>query len=329
MNSKKKNILKHIARCIGFWGIFVAMLSGFSHLLTPANAKEYDTVAVAKFKKQYKTEPKNTIDMIIAGDSESYATFSPLLMYQETGFTSYVCGTSAQRLCDTYSILETAFETQSPKVVVLETNNFFRTSESNDASSDGYESFFQKIFPVFKHHSRWKTYFIGNLSRKNNFTEQQKQKGFRFRPAIKPYLGGNYMIPTTNVKELGSGAELYINKIIELCRNNGAQVLFVSAPSPICMSYSKHNAIQQLADKLGVDYLDLNITTVDDLDWTKDTKDAGNHLNYTGAKKVSVYISKYFDEKYDLPDHRNDEAYRSWDENLEKLLNKATKKTGV
>ena len=41
-------------------------------------------------------------------------------------------------------------------------------------------------------------------------------------------------------------------------------------------------------------------------------------MNVGGAEKYTKYMSKYLADRYDLPDHRGQEGYESWDEALEK-----------
>ena len=43
-------------------------------------------------------EPENSIDVIIYGDSESITSFIPLKMWDEYGYTSYICGTAGQSM---------------------------------------------------------------------------------------------------------------------------------------------------------------------------------------------------------------------------------------
>lgn len=38
----------------------------------------------------------------------------------------------------------------------------------------------------------------------------------------------------------------------------------------------------------------------------------GDHLNASGAERVSIYLAAYLKENYDLPDHRGEEAYASY-----------------
>ena len=48
------------------------------------------------------------------------------------------------------------------------------------------------------------------------------------------------------------------------------------------------------------------------IDWSKDCLDKGDHLNASGAERVSIYLAAYLKENYDLPDHRGEEAYASY-----------------
>ena len=43
------------------------------------------------------------------------------------------------------------------------------------------------------------------------------------------------------------------------------------------------------------------------------TLDKGDHLNLSGAHKVTDYMTMYLQEHYMLPDHRGDEKFTSWD----------------
>ena len=39
-------------------------------------------------------------------------------------------------------------------------------------------------------------------------------------------------------------------------------------------------------------------------------------MNFKGARKVTAYLGKYLDKHYSLPDHREDPAYDSWNQDL-------------
>ena len=82
----------------------------------------------------------------------------------------------------------------------------------------------------------------------------------------------------------------------------------------------RHNRVQKLADKLGATYIDMNLLADEiPIDWSVDSYDAGDHLNYTGAVKATAYLGKYLSEA-GLPDRRSDEALAAeWNENLEEF----------
>ena len=50
------------------------------------------------------------------------------------------------------------------------------------------------------------------------------------------------------------------------------------------------------------------------LSWDKDFADTV-HLNYQASRRLTKYIGKYLQTNYEIPDHRGEEAYKSWDEN--------------
>ena len=48
------------------------------------------------------------------------------------------------------------------------------------------------------------------------------------------------------------------------------------------------------------------------IDWEKDTRDKGDHLNYFGAKKVTAFLGKYLSDTGLVSNHKNDRDYEHW-----------------
>ncbi len=64
-------------------------------------------------------EPRESIDLLVLGDSESYTSISPMQVYNETGITTYVAGQSGQNMAEMYHMFETAMKTQTPKAIMI------------------------------------------------------------------------------------------------------------------------------------------------------------------------------------------------------------------
>ncbi len=310
------NIVKKLLRSVGFLAGLAVILTVTSILIKPKSAV-YNAVGVDNKTKDLNKEEEQSIDLVFFGDSESYSAFNPLQMFSEQGYTSYSCGTSLQRLCDTYVLLEKILSKQSPSVVVLETNCLFRSSGVEQDDDDAVMRTFSKIIPVLKYHDRWKTYVPINI---NVYSDKNDSrfKGFRYRTESEPYTGGQWMHETDKVSKISDDTKEYLGKIKDYVESKGATLMLVSSPSPLNWTYSKHNAVQALAEEYELEFLDMNLLQDElDIDWTTETKDGGNHLNFEGAKKVSAYLGKYLSEKYSLPDHRDDSAYDKWKEDVE------------
>ncbi len=308
--------MRKIFRSVFFIVGLIGILLVTSAFMKP-KAEVYDAIEVSSKLDDLAEEPDNTIDVLFAGDSEAYSSFIPCQMWQNYGFTSYVCGIRAQRLCDTYELIKSAFKTQSPKVVVLEADNFYRYAGTEKDPDDKSMSYASKVFPVLKYHSRWKNAMKSAFTSKETNIKEKLHKGFCVRNSVKPYTGGEYMIETSKVKEVPELSAEYINKIKALCDENKAQLIIVSVPSPDNWNYSKHNGTAAFAEQADITYIDMNLM-VDklEIDWNKDSKDGGNHLNIHGARKVTGYIGQYLNDNYDLPDHSEDPDYSAWNKNI-------------
>lgn len=254
-------------------------------------------------------EKKNTIDVLVAGDSESYTSVSPMDLWDRAGIAAYDCGQPGQRIQETYYILKTAFRTQSPKLVLFETNTMFRDPGFLKNVQLSLTEPLAYHFPVIKYHNAWKALFDGPGGLKKSY------KGFEIRDKVVSYEGDEeYMKETKDKAQIPEVVRIYMEKIKRLCEKNGADLLLVSAPSPKNYNYKKHNSLEEYARENNLPYVDLNMKFRDiGIDWKQDSYDRGDHLNISGARKVTAYIGQYLADNYDLPDRRNDDGWREWD----------------
>lgn len=301
----KRNLKKGTA----FLLILAAILFVVSEFINKSYSCNQDMVGDrSKNVVALEKERKDSIDMLIVGDSESYTTLSPIKFWEQSGITSFVGGQSGQQLSEAYNVFQKGIERQSPKLVLIETNMFYRKTNKSTKVMNAVGEFGNKYFSVFNHHSIWKK-LIGD----RNIKPVQSYKGFLIKTQVASYDGHRYMERCHGHKKINDNVKNYVEKIVRKCKARGIDVVFYSAPSPKNYNYKKHVAIKAYAKKLGVKYVDLNMKQKAlKIDWKRDTLDRGDHLNIAGAEKVSNYMIKYVRENYNLPDHRNDLKYSEW-----------------
>lgn len=312
---------KKIVNSIIFLAGLAAILVLTSHFLKP-NDDVYNTNGVMAKKEEFQKETNDTIDVVFIGDSEAYSAYNPMQLYGNYGFTSYVLATSAQRLCDTYSILKSMYKTQTPEYIFIETNCFFRFGGSVDDTKDRFMNFVLNRIPAMKYHTRLKNFFFDEKTKDHEY-----MKGFVLRNNVEPYTGGEWMQYTNEAEPVDECNVEYINKIVTLAKEHNTKIIFVSTPSTECHSYKKHNAVVNIANDYGIDYYDFNLVADKiGIDWSKDTRDGGNHLNFKGAIKVTDYLGKIMKSELNLKDHRNENGYEKWQNYYEKYLKKINEK---
>ena len=310
---------RHLMETALFLGGLFLILQAAALPLRPKNKSVYNSVIAEEKAGDVAAMPENTIDVLICGDSESYSAFSPLQMWGEHGITAYDTGSPGQRLCDTEAILAENLKNQKPKLVIIEANTLYRYAGADSGPDNFVVRMSQAVIPILRYHNRWKIIASGESSCMLEDSHSLLYRGFVVRKSAIPWHGKNYMKQTSGTEEFPDQVTEYLAKIQKLCSDNGAKLLLVSVPSPKNWSYKKHNTVAAWAEENGVDYQDLNLCTDQiGIQWSKDTLDAGDHLNFAGATKVTDYYSRYLLEKYHLADHRNDAAYAVWQSDFEK-----------
>lgn len=258
-------------------------------------------------------EPDNTLDVIFFGDSEAYTAFAPVQMWEESGVPSFVCASSSQYLSLTESFVHQALEHQQPKVVILETNAFYRKIRSDNAFITRIEN----MFSILQYHNRWKTISPIQFTGTDSYQWKDDMKGYKYAKMTTKGNNKKYMKKTKEQEPISEVNQQYVKNIVDYCHKKGVQVLFVSAPSSKNWKTERHNAVAALAQQTGARYLDLNKQDLN-IDWHTDTADAGDHLNFRGAKKVSSFMAQYLADTYALQDKREDAAYSEWNTLVEK-----------
>lgn len=311
-----KRYMKTAARCVLFFAILGGILYGLSEKIE-YSLIHHDNVVQTRNKSVFRIqrEKKNSIDVLVVGDSLSYTAFSPMEMWQQEGISSFVCGQSGQKIQETYDILLTAFEKQSPRLVVMESNLLFRGKPGIEGAQETLEMLGNRYFPVFRGHDIWKTWVTNKTYGEESF------KGFSFRCHIKSYSSSQKNEKTAQIADRTVD---YMEKIAKLCREHDAKLLIVSVPSPANYNPARLDAVRKMARKVDADYLDLNDRQQElSINWKTDTLDRGDHLNLLGAQKVSRFMGRFMANHYHLPDRRTEKDYSDWNQLAGKYQAKA------
>jgi hypothetical protein len=268
--------------------------------------------------KGFLAEPANTLDVLFAGDSEAFSAFCPLRLWENQGITSYVCSGGNMMVYQCYSYTGRVFQTQSPKVVVLETNTLYRTFTG--AQLMGH--FLEERFPYLRYHDRWKNLQPGDFTDDVEFTDTLRDKGYYYQPKTTVTDTEGYMAPSDEVEPVPLASRGYVRRLRDLCREHGATLILVSTPSPTNWSIYYHNGVAQMAQELDIPYMDMNLMPQEvPIDWSRDSYDKGDHLNYGGACKVTDYLGEWFRETGLFEDKRENPEYAAWQEDLADFYN--------
>ena len=256
-------------------------------------------------------EPENSLDVVVLGDSIPLCSMIPPRLWRDFGYTSYVCASTAQKLCQSEKLLTVFLKSQQPKFVLLETDQLYLEMSTLDVLQCNLEG----LLPVLRYHDNWKFVRPSQMLRTPDYSCRDSLKGYHLRKTIDALDPEAYMLPTEEAEPISSAAEAGVRRIKALCDRAGAKLVLYTAPNAATWNTPRHNAVQALADSLTVPYLDGNLE-VTNLVWQSDTLDKGEHLNLLGAEKVTAWLGTCFASTGLLEDKRGDPAYALWEEDL-------------
>ena len=336
MNSKLKDSLRFTT----FLLLFCLLFSYTTEVISPKwTGKDNTNSRISTFYSQ----PKDSIDVLFVGASSFRNGISPLRIWEKYGFTSYTRASAVQAPVVTYYYIVEALKYQHPKVVVIdgvalskyydmdENEGFVRIATdpmrlsaekiqliSEIVSSSEIQTLSSYLFPLLRYHTRWKEIVQNDFEfyKTDNYDYLKgAYSDYRIVPLEKPK---NYMQPSNKIAEYDETSLYYYEKIIQLCKENDIEIVFVTLPR-FSWTYSMYIGIQQLSTKHDLLYLDYTLPEHLDTIGLDASSDFcyENHLNVYGAQKISKHLGAYLQETFDLPDKRNDPKYNQWNIDLQ------------
>ena len=289
-------------------------------------------------------------DVIFIGDCEVYENFSPITLWEEYGFTSYIRGSAQQLIWQSYYLMEETFRYETPKVMVFNvlsmkydtpqsTGNQSQREAYNRMTLDGmrlsaskwnsifasmteeerqWEAQYSYLFPLLRYHDRFSQltkddfkYWFGR--------PQVSDNGYLMQVGVKPLQDEHVERPLVDYT-LGENSWYYLDQMVELCKKHGTQLVLIKAPalSPVWWDQwdEQVKKYAQEHDLLYINMLDYQQEI--GIDWSTDTYDTGLHLNVYGAEKASRWFGNVLQTQCHVPNRKNDAAIAAdWAEKCE------------
>ncbi|MDD4844241.1 MAG: hypothetical protein PHU31_07910 [Anaerotignum sp.] len=332
-----KGCFKIVTRCVAFFVVFSMIFSNTSDYLRRPDDESDEIHA-------FYDESKDSIDVLFMGSSPILRGVSPMVMWEQEGFTSYIRASALQAPVVTYGLLGESLEYQSPELVVLSCDNIFQAYDyveregdlrrgldgmklskykfqivSEVTAADDRQTLLSYMFPLFRYHERWKEIDWAEAKPIPLMEHSFKKGNVYLRGGEPQAYPENFMEPSgTPAPAFDEDTKGYMEKTIQLCKDKNIPVLVLHLPK-MSWSYEQSLAMEEFAKEMGVDYLDCDqeeIRSQLNLDPAVDYYDQG-HMNLIGSIKLSQWFGNYLDGIYDLPDHKNEEAYQSWNEDYQ------------
>lgn len=319
----KKKLLKNVLSITAVVLVFLLLLTFLTLLLQP---KYMTDLVEGSMLSQYYRESGGH-DVIFIGDCEVYANFTPMEMYRTQGITAYVRGSSQQLIWQSYYVLKETFEYEIPEAVVYNVNAMRYSEPVSEAynrltidkmkwsdekvgiiqaSMTDEEDFLSYVFPILRYHSRFDELTGEDLEYLVK-VKDNTWNGHLINKEINPVEN----LPSKRVLADYSFGDIcweYLDKMRQLCEDNGVELILIKAPSVYPYWYDEYDAqIESYAAEHGLSFYNF-LDYVEDIgiDFTQDTYDGGLHMNLTGATKLSNFFAEILAENHDLEDHRDD-----------------------
>lgn len=282
-------------------------------------------------------EADNSLDVVAIGNSNLAHGVSMMELYNTYGYSGMVSAQPSQTMGQAYELLKRVLEHQKPKLVILEVDALFNGKKLSANAETALKDHVQNLFPVLWYHNRWKELKASDFTDVMDQSWRHYAKGYEMQTTIQPCDNvDGYMTRKYAPISIDTITAALVRRFVSTCQSADIKVLLLSVPCPKGWSAAKHTAVSEFAQKMNVSYLDLNTGTDDngydkplDMDWNKDSRDGGTHLNIYGAMKVTAALGDYLSQKYELPDRKGNAQYAQWDADWKEYEGKKAEALGA
>ena len=336
-----KRISRIFISCLATVLILIGMLSKLTNLTERKYSMEKNTAFF---------EEKENFDVLFFGSSRALNAVYPMELWNDYGIVSYNLAGHASRIPTTYWVMMNALDYTDPKLVVIDTYmwlddykmsspfsymhslldcfplsirkvqavwDLFNDPVREAAIKDGIieneqKSRLELLWSFGIYHSRW-----NELTREDFEPVYKLEKGAEARVGVRR-VDVPELIPPDNVMEGDTNATEYLSRMIDECKRRGIQVLLTFYPSsPGEAIQMQENRVRKIAEQNNIRFIYFPEEEV--VDYNSDFWDQ-DHMNPSGARKVTSYLGKIIRDEYKIPDHRGDSEYSHWAHDYENYI---------
>ena len=304
---KIKKQIKYIFGTAVFLAIAAVLLTLTTYVMRPTD-KDFFRARVAGFY----AEDRDSLDVVGFGSSALYRYLNSPLLWKQQGITSYGIATAAQPVYVIPSLIDEVEKTQSPQLYIIETRRF--TDTDNEVIK---ENRLRQIADNMK--VSWNRFkMVTELTEgfEDRLSYGLKGWSVNSRHKILSYLDVKDITGEIPITEK---SEKELREIIEKCKKENIQVLFVATPWQVTEEeQQKDNYIKRIVEEAGFRFLDGNYYAEEmGLEYNVDFYNP-KHTNAIGAAKFTTYLGNYIREHYDIKTDHSEEVAASWDKAAEK-----------
>lgn len=305
--------------------------------------------------KVFWEEKIDNYDMLLFGTSVARGGVSPLDLWHDYGIVSYNLAMSGQTLELNYYNIKSAIKFRKPKIIVADVTYIFNSNQygaeerrhqlidnmpwhhgkmGTIVSMIKPEEWKDYFLNLFFYHSRWKDLTakdftqIKSLNKGCNLASFSRDANGNFFDARVFFSEPLPIIPETEKQEIPEAALEYVRKIVELCKKEEIELVFVAYP---CYAWGEvnhgdgaelqkmWNQFYDVAAEYDIKYINyMHELDRIDFDPCEDLAD-WRHLSYTGAEKVTNDLGSFLVSEYGLSDRHGDPQLSEWDAQWEEL----------
>lgn len=298
------------------------MVYGFSNIAMNTSKKYENKI------DSFHSQPENSVEVMIYGSSKMLNAVVPAVLYENNGIGAYNYSLDWQSLSTESLFFYESLETQSPKVIIIDTSNIsdllydvgingevsysrylMDNSEKKEYLKNAFgaekENYISYYFPFSQMHSAWSSLQKENFIPEKWLTKEfyDSTMGYCFLENdldAEPYdinIPNPYESTQVNFRPI---VRKKLNQIVDTCKKKNIEIVFVTVP------YEGENhfrdALTEYAEENDCAYLDYFCLQTE-LNPQTDFRDS-SHLNYRGAVKLSSSLGEYLSENYELTDMR-------------------------